>query len=177
MKYNIRGENVEITSAIKSYIEDKIGKLDKYFEEPENIKANVVIKIRGKKQKIEITIPAVHYTLRSEEAHDDLYAAIDLTVDKLERQIRKNKTKINSKIKKNIIQNFEMDLEDNFEEDSLKIVKRKRVDMKPMNEEEAILQMNMLGHEFFVFKNADTDSICVIYKRKDDTYGIIETNK
>ena len=81
------------------------------------------------------------------------------------------------KIKKNIIQNFEMDLEDNFEEDSLKIVNRKRIDMKPMNEEEAILQMNMLGHEFFVFKNADTDSICVIYKRKDDTYGIIETNK
>ena len=175
MKYNIRGEKVEVTPAIKSYIEDKIGKLDKYFDDASNINANVVIKVRGKEQKIEITVPAMHYTLRSEESHSDLYAAIDLTVDKLERQIRKNKTKINSKIKRNVIQNFEMDLEDNFEEDS-KVLKRKKVDMKPMNEEEAILQMEMLGHSFFVFKNADTDSICVLYLRKDGNYGIIETN-
>ena len=175
MRYNIRGEKVEITDAIKSYIEDKIGKLDKYFDEAENINANVVIKVRGKEQKIEITVPAMHYTLRSEESHDDLYAAIDLTVDKLERQIRKNKTKINSKIKKNVIQNFEMDLEDNFEEDDSKVLKRKKVDMKPMDEEEALLQMNMLGHSFFVFKNVDTDSICVLYSRKDGNYGIIET--
>ena len=176
MRYNIRGEKVEITPSIRSYIEDKIGKLDKYFENPSIIDANVVIKVRGKEQKIEITIPSVHYTLRSEESHDDLYAAIDLTVDKLERQIRKNKTKINSKIKKNIIQNFEMDLEDSFEDDNSKILKRKKVDMKPMDEEEAVLQMNMLGHSFFVFKNADTNSICVLYLRKDGNYGIIETN-
>ena len=126
MKYNIRGEKVEVTPAIRSYIEEKIGKLDKYFEDASNINANVVIKVRGKEQKIEITVPAMHYTLRSEESHSDLYAAIDLTVDKLERQIRKNKTKINSKIKKNIIQNFEVDLEDNFEEDS-KVLKRKKI--------------------------------------------------
>lgn len=175
MRYNIRGEKVEITSSIKSYIEEKIGKLDKYFENSENLDANVVIKVRGKEQKIEITIPAMHYTLRSEESHDDLYAAIDLTVDKLERQIRKNKTKINSKIKKNIIQNFEMDLEDNFEEENSIVLKRKKVDMKPMDEEEAILQMNMLGHSFFVFKNVDTNSVCVLYLRKDGNYGIIET--
>ena len=176
MRYNIRGEKVEITSSIKSYIEDKIGKLDKYFENSENLDANVVIKVRGKEQKIEITIPALHYTLRSEESHDDLYAAIDLTVDKLERQIRKNKTKINSRIKRNVIQNFEMDLEDNFEEDNSMVLKRKKIDMKPMDEEEAILQMNMLGHSFFVFKDVDTDSICVLYLRKDGNYGIIETN-
>ena len=175
MRYNIRGEKVEITDAIRSYIEDKIGKLDKYFDEAENIDANVVIKVRGKEQKIEITVPAMHYTLRSEESHDDLYAAIDLTVDKLERQIRKNKTKITSKIKKNIIQNFEIDLEDSFEEDDSKVLKRKKIDMKPMDEEEALLQMNMLGHSFFVFKNVDTDSVCVIYLRKDGNYGIIET--
>lgn len=175
MKYNIRGERVEITDSIKSYIEDKIGKLDKYFEDAESITSSVVIKVRGKEQKIEITVPTQYFTLRSEESHDDLYAAIDLTVDKLERQIRKNKTKINSKIKKNIIQNFEMDLEDSFEEDDSKVLKRKIVDMKPMGEEEALLQMNMLGHSFFVFKNADTDSICVLYLRKDGNYGIIET--
>lgn len=177
MKYNIRGEKIDITPSIRAYIEDKIGKLDKYFEDSENTFANIVIKIRGKKQKIEITVPAMHYTLRSEESHDDLYAAIDLTVDKLERQIRKNKTKINSRIKKNIIQNFDLELEDNFEEEDLKIVKRKKIDMKPMNEEEAILQMNMLGHEFFLFNNVDTESICLIYLRKDGNYGIIETNK
>lgn len=175
MKYNIRGEKVEITDAIKSYIEDKIGKLDKYFDNADEIVANVVIKVRGKEQKMEITVPAMYYTLRSEESHNDLYAAIDLTVDKLERQIRKNKTKINSKIKKTLIQNFEIDLEDSFDEEDSKVLKRKKVDMKPMDEEEALLQMNMLGHSFFVFKNVDTDSVCVLYLRKDGNYGLIET--
>lgn len=175
MKYKIRGEKVEITPAIKSYIEDKIGKLDKYFDNAEDIEASVVIKIRGKDQKIEITIPAMSYTLRSEESHNDLYAAIDLTVDKLERQIRKNKTKLNSKIKKNMIQNFELELEESFEDDDQIVLKRKKIDMKPMDEEEAMLQMNMLGHSFFVFKNTDTNSICVLYQRKDGNYGIIET--
>lgn len=176
MKYNIRGEKVEVTPAIRSYIEDKIGKLDKYFEDAQDVNANVVIKVRGNEQKIEITVPAMHYTLRSEESHSDLYAAIDLTVDKLERQIRKNKTKINSKIKRNVIQNFDVNLEDNFEEDDSKVLKRKRVDMKPMDEEEAVMQMEMLGHSFFVFKNVDTNSVCVLYLRKDGNYGIIETN-
>lgn len=175
MKYNIRGEKVEITSAIKSYIEQKIGKLDKYFENADDITANVLVKIRDKVQKIEITVPAQQYTLRSEESNEDLYAAIDLTVDKLERQIRKNKTKINSKIKKNLIQNFELDLEDKFEEDNSKVLKRKKIDMKPMDEEEAIMQMNMLGHSFFVFKNCETDSVSVVYLRKDGNYGIIDT--
>lgn len=175
MKYKIRGEKVEITPAIKSYIEDKIGKLDKYFENADDIEASVVIKIRGRDQKIEITIPAMSYTLRSEESHNDLYAAIDLTVDKLERQIRKNKTKLNSKIKKNMIQNFELELEESFEDDDQVVLKRKKIDMKPMDEEEAMLQMNMLGHSFFVFKNTDTNSICVLYQRKDGNYGIIET--
>lgn len=174
MRYNIRGEKVEITNSIKSYIEDKIGKLDKYFENANDILANVVIKVRGKEQKIEITVPAMNYTLRSEESNDDLYAAIDLTVDKLERQIRKHKTKLNSKIKKNIIKNFDIDLEDDLEDENSKIIKRKKVDMKPMNEEEAILQMNMLGHSFFVFKNSSNNLICVLYLRKDGTYGIIE---
>ena len=175
MRYIIRGEKVEITDSIKTYIKEKINKLDKYFEEPNEINAMVVIKVRGKEQKIEITIPTVHYTLRSEESHDDLYAAIDLTVDKLERQIRKNKTKINSKIKKDLIKNFEFDLSDDFEDDNMKILKRKKVDAKPMDEEEAILQMNMLGHSFFVFKDVDTGGISVVYERKDGNYGIIET--
>jgi len=174
MKYNIRGEKVEITEAIKSYIVEKIGKLEKYFDNFEDIEANVVIKIRGKEQKMEITIPTTQFTLRSEESHSDLYAAIDLTVDKLERQIRKNKTKINSKIKKNLIQNFDVVLEDTFEEEA-RVIKRKKIDMKPMDEEEAILQMEMLGHSFFVFNNIDTECVCVLYLRKDGNYGLIET--
>ena len=116
----------------------------------------------------------MHYTLRSEEAHSDLYAAIDLTVDKLERQIRKHKTKINSKNKKNVIQNFEIDLEDKFEEDESKVLKRKKVDMKPMDEEEAILQMELIGHQFYLFKNIDTSKEAVVYKRKNGGYGLIE---
>ena len=174
MKYNIRGEKVEITEAIKSYIVEKIGKLEKYFDNFEDIEANVVIKIRGKEQKMEITVPTAQFTLRSEESHSDLYAAIDLTVDKLERQIRKNKTKINSKIRKNLIQSFDVVLEDTFEEEA-KVIKRKKIDMKPMDEEEAILQMEMLGHSFFVFNNVDTECVCVLYLRKDGNYGLIET--
>lgn len=174
MKYKIRGEKVEITDSIRNYIEEKIDKLNKYFSQDDDLNVSVVIKVSGKEQKIEITIPTARFTLRSEESHSDLYAAIDLTVDKLERQIRKNKTKINSKIKKNLIQNFELDLEDKFEEDE-EIIKRKKVEMKPMDEEEAMLQMDMLGHEFFVFKNTDTDTVCVMYKRKDGNYGILET--
>lgn len=175
MKYVIRGERVDVTSAIKTYIEEKIGRLDKYFDDSEVITATVVIKVRGKDQKIEVTIPTSHFTLRNEESHDDLYAAIDLVSDKLERQIRKNKTKINSKMKKDIIQNFEIELEDNFDDDFDKIIRRKTVELKPMDEEEAILQMNMLGHSFFVFKNSDTNTICVVYARKDGSYGVIET--
>ena len=174
MKYKIRGEKVEITDSIRNYIEEKIDKLNKYFSQDDDLNVSVVIKVRGKEQKIEITIPTAHFTLRSEESHSDLYAAIDLTVDKLERQIRKNKTKINSKNKKNLIQNFELDLEDKFEEDE-ETIKRKKVEMTPMDEEEAMLQMDMLGHEFFVFKNTDTDTVCVMYKRKDGNYGILET--
>ena len=175
MKYNIRGEKVEITPSIRDYIEEKIGKLQKYFDENEKLNVNVVVKIRGKSQKIEITIPTVHFTLRSEESHDDLYAAIDIVCDKLERQIRKNKTRLK---KKSVLDNYKelnlnFDTEDS-ELDKEKIVKRKKIDTKPMNEEEAIIEMNLLGHDFFVFKNLDNE-VCILYKRKDNKYGIIET--
>lgn len=177
MKFNIRGDKLEVTSAINDYVESKIGKLDKYFKD-ENIESNIVIKIRGNKQIIEVTIITDNFILRSEEEHDDLYAAIDLVIDKLERQIRKNKTKlkkqnINNKYKQF---NFEYEVEEEIEEEDNKIVKRKTISTKPMDEEEAILEMELLGHNFFVFKDMHTDSVNVIYKRKDGNYGIIETN-
>ena len=173
MRFNIHGSNLEITPSIKSYIESKLGKLDKYFENKEEITAKVVARVRGLDQIVEVTIPTKLATIRSEEANQDLYAAIDLVVDKLERQIRKSKTRI--KHKEKIIDygfiDFEVPVE---EEDVNKIVKRKVIDNKPMSEEEAILQMNLVGHEFFVFDNIDTHTISVLYKRKDGNYGIID---
>lgn len=176
MKFNVRGDKLVVTDAIKDYIETKIGKLDKYFKEGD-ITANILLKIRGNKQIIEVTVPTDNFILRSEEEHDDLYAAIDLVIDKLERQIRKNKTKlknqnINNKYKQ---LNFEYETSLDEEEDN-KIVKRKTVSTKPMDEEEAILEMELLAHNFFVYKDRSTNSINVIYKRKDGNYGIIETD-
>ena len=162
------------TDAIKEYIEAKLSKLDKYFKDADDIEANVLTKVNGRYQTIEVTIPTKHFTLRNEESNEDLYAAIDSIVDKLERQIRKNKEKINAKRNKTYIQDFSQDLEDEFEQDE-KVVRRKTVDLTPIDEEEAIIQMNMLGHSFFVYKNVEDGNICVIYKRKDGNYGLIET--
>ena len=174
MKFNIRGSKVKITSAINDYIEAKIGKLDKYLENPDEITANVVVRVKGNDQTVEVTIPMKKIILRDEDTHNDLYAAVDLVSDKLERQIRKNKTRIKKRVKDitDINVNFKVEKD---EDEKGKIVKRKLIETKPMNEEEAILQMNLLGHDFFVFTNDDTNQINILYRRKDSNYGIIET--
>ena len=174
MEIFIRGDKLVVTDAIKAHIEEKLGKLDKYFDNSSNIKAHVVIRVKDNDQIIEVTIPTNRFTLRAEEKHSDLYAAVNLMVDKLERQIRKNKTRLNAKLKKEPKVDFIFDF-DEAEENEDKIVKRKTLDIKPMDEEEAILQMELLGHDFFVFKNVDEDCISVLYKRKDGAYGIINT--
>ena len=175
MKYNIRGDKMVITDAIKDYAETKLGKLDKYFKE-DGVTANVLARVRGNSQIVEVTIPTSKFILRSEEENEDLYAAIDLVTDKLERQIRKNKTRLNRNIKENIKEfNFDYEISDD-EEGKEKVVKRKNIEMKPMDEEEAILEMELLGHNFFVYKDMDTNKVCVVYKRKDGDYGLIETN-
>ncbi len=177
MKYNIRGDKLEVTDAINNYVESKLDRLNKYFKE-DNILANVLLRVRGNSQIIEVTIPTDKFILRSEEEDKDLYAAIDLVTDKLERQIRKNKTRLNKQNIDNKFKelNFDYELEKE-EENSMDeaIVKRKKLEMKPMDEEEAILEMNLLGHEFFVYKDMHTDNVCVLYKRKDGNYGLIET--
>ena len=170
MQYIIRGDN---TKSIKDYIESKLSKLDKYFN-TNDYTATILTKKEGRLQKIEVTVPTNTFTLRNEAVNDDLYAAIDNVVDKLERQIRKNKDKINKKNNKKIIEDFEIVLEDEFVNDE-KVVKRKRLELKPIDEEEAIIEMEMLGHNFFVYKDVDSDNICVLYKRKNGNYGIIET--
>lgn len=176
MKFNIRGNKIDVTPAIKSYIEEKIGRLDKYLENPNDITANVVIKVRGKEQIVEVTIPVHKVILRGEESQIDLYAAIDIVSDKMERQIRKNKTKLKKQKDKNNYIDFNMNFESSKDEnEDTIIVKRKSIEMKPMNEEEALLQMELLGHEFFVFKNIDTDNVSILYRRKDGDYGLIDT--
>ena len=173
MKFNIHGKKLEVTDSIKSYIEEKLGRLDKYFEDPDNITTTVVIKLRGKDQVVEATINANKFVLRGEEAHSDLYAAIDKVSDIIERQIRKNKTRI-KKRHKEVPTAFVLDFEVDEEENKNEIVKRKEVDGKPMSEEEAILQMELVGHDFFAFKNADTGNTEILYKRKDGNYGVLE---
>jgi len=184
MNYNIRGENIEVTPAIREYVEKKITKLERYFTETPQANVNVNLKTYSdKKAKVEVTIPMPNLVLRAEEVHDDMYAAIDLITDKLERQIRKHKTKVNRKFREkggltelfkiNGSEKAEVAVED---ENELEVVRRKSFDLKPMDSEEAILQMNMLGHSFYVFTNAVTNSTNVVYKRKDGRYGLIEAN-
>ena len=171
MKFNIHGKNIEVTDAIRGYIESKIGRLDKYFKDTD-LEAIVNLRVRGKEQIVEVTIPANKMVLRAEEKHSDLYAAVDLVSDKLERQIRKNKTKARKNLKQTIVfTDFEVDASEDVDNS---IVKRKVVDTKPMSEEEAILQMELIGHDFFLFKNDKTNELCVVYKREDGGYGILE---
>lgn len=171
MKYTIRGQKIEVTDAIRDYAISKIDKMEKYFENPDEVSVKVVFSIRGREQKVEITINSINFDLRSEVSHSDMYAAIDLAVDKLEQQMRKFKSKLMSKDRVEIVYDDIID-DDVLEE----VVKRKKVYLKPMDEEEAIMQMELLGHTFFVFKDIKTEKVNVLYKRLDGAYGVIETN-
>ena len=173
MKFNIHGKKIDVTESIKSYIEEKIGRLDKYFENPDNVTATALIKLRGKDQVVEVTINANKFILRGEEAHKDLYASIDKVSDKIERQIRKNKTRLKKKVVKDVSKDFVLDFEEQEENDNI-VVKRKVIENKPMSEEEAILQMELLGHEFFAYKNEETKEVNILYRRKDGDYGVLE---
>ena len=172
MKYTIRGQKLEVTDAIRDYAISKIDKMEKYFENPDEVSVKVVFSIRGREQKVEITINSINFDLRSEVSHSDMYAAIDLAVDKLEQQMRKFKSKLMSKDRVEIVYDEDI-IDDDVLED---VVKRKKVYLKPMDEEEAIMQMELLGHTFFVFKDIKTEKVNVLYKRLDGAYGVIETN-
>lgn len=175
MNISLRGDKLVITDSMKSYAKEKLQKLDKYIESPEKVDANILVKVRNHTHKIEVTIPLKQFILRAEEEQEDFYAAVDVVIDKLERQIRKNKTRIGSKKIKEA-KEFVSDYIDAIEEDEpQKIVKRKTITVKPMDEEEAILQMELLGHQFYLFQNIETDTPTLLYKRKDGNYGIIET--
>ena len=170
MKYFIRGDKLAVTDAIRDYAISKIDRMEKYFDKPEDVSVKVIFSVRGREQKVEITINGINFDLRSEVSHSDMYAAIDLAVDKLEQQMRKFKSKLMSKERVEIV--YDDIIDDDLEE----VVKRKKVYLKPMDEEEAIMQMELLGHTFFVFKDIKTEKVNVLYKRLDGAYGVIETN-
>ncbi len=175
MKYNIRGNKIDVTKAINDYIKEKLSRVEKYLDDNDEVEAKALISTKGKEQKVEVTIWSGKYNIRAEESNEDLYAAVDLVIDKLERQFKRYKDKISGKKKKERKEAITPDLEEMFGEDET-IVRRKTVFLKPIDEEEAITEMELLGHSFFIFKNVDTEKINVIYKRKDGDYGIIEAN-
>ncbi|MGF7184702.1 putative sigma-54 modulation protein [Desulfitispora alkaliphila] len=176
MNIIIRGKNIELTPAIKDHVEKRIGKLDKYFENVSE--AQVTLSVEKDRHRVEVTIPLEGIILRGEEETADMYASVDMVVDKLEKQISKHKTKLAKKIKQksllDLVPNGNGEIEKVVEADEPSVVRTKKFAIKPMPVEEAILQMNMLGHNFFVFSNAETGQANVLYIRKDGNYGLIE---
>ena len=172
MRYIINGRNVEVTEGLRTAITDKIGKLDKYFNN--ETEAYVTLSVEKERQKIEVTIPMKGNIVRAEQVSSDMYCSIDLVEEIIERQLRKYKNKLVEK--KQQAASFNQEYLDNSyeEEEEIKIIRNKRFEVKPMDAEEACVQMELLGHSFFVFRNAETDEINVVYKRKGNTYGIIE---
>lgn len=176
MKITVIGKNIELTPALKEMIQKKISKLDRYFEQ--DVEARATLSVQRSRQIIEVTIPFNGVILRVEEATDDMYKSIDLVEVKLERQIRKQRTKLtrrnNESLRYSAINAMAFASESMEEEDDAKIVKTKNFIVKPMHEEEAILQMELIGHNFFVYQDANTNKINVMYKRKDGNYGLLE---
>lgn len=175
MKITLRGKNIEITDAIEQKVGDKLSKLDKYFIVSENVEAKVLVRTYPYGQKIEVTIPTEYVLLRAEVVEEDLYNAIDLVIDKLEGQIRKYKTRLNRKSKDNKLAFNIASIEPLEEEEEDVLVKTKTINPKPMDMEEAIMQMELIGHSFFVYRDTETDSISIVYRRNDGDYGLIET--
>lgn len=173
MNFIVSGRNIDVTEALKSKVVKKLSKLDKFFK-PET-EVHVTLSVQKNLQTVEVTIYSGGMVIRAEESSVDMYASIDKVVDVLERQIRRNKTRLEKKLREGafIKENFE--IAENIEEESeFKVVRSKKFDVKPMTVDEAILQMNLLGHEFFVFRNAETKEVNVVYRRKDGNYGLIE---
>ena len=175
MKITLRGKNIEITEAIEEKVSEKLSKLDKYFIVSENVEAKVLVRTYPYGQKIEVTIPTEYVLLRAEVVDQDLYNAIDLVIDKLEGQIRKYKTRLNRKSKDNKLAFNLASIEPLEEEEEDVLVKTKTITPKPMDMEEAIMQMELIGHSFFVYRDTETDAISIVYRRNDGNYGLIET--
>lgn len=178
IKYNIRGENIEVTEAIRDYVELKISKIEKYFNDDIELTAKVNLKVyREKTAKVEVTIPLGNITLRAEDVSQDMYGSIDLVVDKIERQIRKNKTKIERRHREKVATGelFSTEVVEEAGID-LRVVRTKKIELKPMTLEEALLQMELVGHDFFIYTDVESNVTHVLYKREDGDIGLLEAN-
>ncbi len=172
MRFIITGRNIDITEGLKSAVEDKLGKLDRFFA-PET-EVNVTLSVEKERQKIEVTIPVKGNIVRAEEVSNDMYVSIDLVEEVIERQLKKYKNKIVDKQNNHASFTKEFVEKEVEDEEEVKIIRTKRFGIKPMDPEEACVQMELLGHDFFVFFNAETEEVNVVYKRKGNTYGLIE---
>lgn len=172
MKFIIIGRNIDITEGLKSAVQEKLGKLERYFTPETEI--HVTLSVEKDRQKIEVTIPVKGNIIRSEQVSSDMYVSIDLVEEVIERQLRKYKTKIVNQQQAG--GNFQKEfVEDEFlEDEEVNIIRTKKFGIKPMYQEDACVQMELLGHNFYVFRNAETDEVNVVYKRKGNTYGLIE---
>lgn len=173
MKFEIRGKNIELTDALKDYVEKRLSKLEKFIED---VRVQVTLTVEGDRHRVEVTIPLNGVILRGEVESEDMYSSIDLVVEKLEKQIDKHKTKLYKRYRHiSFTKSFAQDVAQNKEEPlPFKIVRTKRYALKPMDVEEAVMQMNLLGHNFFVFYNPEAKDVNVVYRRNDGNYGLIE---
>ena len=172
MTITVRGKNIEITPALKDYVTKRVSKITKYFDTLGEITA--ILTVEKGRHIVELTVPINGMMLRGEEATADTYTSIDLVIEKIEKQIEKYKTKISRKLKAGLFKGDLVAAAAGGEHEELAVVKTKRFAVKPMDVEEAILQMNLINHDFYVFTNAETEEVNVVYRRKDGRYGLIE---
>ena len=172
MKFIISGKNIDVTDGLRSAVNEKIGKLERYFTDSTEI--HVTLSTEKERQKIEVTIPMKGNIIRAEQESNDMYVSIDLVEEIIERQLRRYKTKLIEKQQTAVSLNKAFIEEENEDDEEIRIIRTKRFAVKPMDSEEACVQMELLGQSFFVFRNAETDEVNVVYKRKNHTYGLIE---
>ena len=171
--FTIRGKNIEVTPALRDYVEKKVGKVTKYFDNVGEI--TVLLTVSKDRHIVEVTVPVQGILLRGQEATMDMYTSIDLVVEKIERQVHKYKTKLEKRFREGSIRTDMISSPPKaVEEDDAMVIKTKRFIVKPMDVQEAIMQMNLLNHDFFVYRDAKTEEVNVVYKRKGNTYGLIE---
>ena len=172
MNYMISGKNIDVTEGLKQAVYGKLGRLEKFFNEDTN--AQVTFSVEKERQKIEVTIPMKGHIIRAEQVSDDMYVSIDMVVEIIERQVTRYKKRIiDQEQDAAFFQNQFLEEEDDIDDD-ISIIRSKRFAVKPMYPEDACVQMELLGHSFYVFRNAETDEVNVVYKRKGNTYGLIE---
>ncbi|HEX3014894.1 MAG TPA: ribosome-associated translation inhibitor RaiA [Desulfobacteria bacterium] len=171
MNIIVRGKHIEVTNALKEYVEKRVGKLEKYFDNLSEVQ--VTLLVEKDRHRVEVTAPVNGFILRGEEQTTDMYSSIDLVVEKLEKQIAKYKTRLAKQLRGAALREVPADPGDVEH----KLIRTKKFTLKPMDTEEAIMQMNLVGHTFYVFTNADTEQINVVYKRKDGNFGLIEPER